>query len=229
MTEHEAPTDAPRRIVATSDWHGELPVDLPEGDILVIAGDLLPVWDHDPAFQARWTRERLIPYLAPLPFKNIIFIGGNHDFYFMEADEWIALLPPNVHYLRDESAEIGGIRFHGSPWSNRFGDWAFMLSENDLADKWALISDETEVLIVHGPPFGACDLTGRWGNENVGSKTLRQRLVDLRIPLVITGHIHEGYGSDQIGETSVENVSLMDVDYRPVNPPRVLTLEFADA
>lgn len=218
------------RVVATGDWHGSLPADLPAGDVLVVAGDLLPVWDHSLRYQERWTKHTLVPLLADLPYAHVVFVAGNHDFLFMQfGDELRAMLPDNVHYLVDESVTLDGIKFHGSPWSNRFGEWAFMLDETELAAKWALIADDTDVLIVHGPPFGACDLTVRWGNKNVGSKTLRERLVALRIPVLITGHIHEGYGTDRIGATVVENVSLMNEDYEPVQPARVLTVTRREA
>jgi Icc-related predicted phosphoesterase len=99
-----------------------------------------------------------------------------------------------------------------------------MLDELDLIPKWALIPDDTDVLIVHGPPHGATDLTALFGSVNAGSKTLRERIEALDIPLVITGHIHEGYGSDRIGNSAIENVSLVDVHYNPINPARTFTV-----
>lgn len=213
------------KIVATSDWHGTLPENLPEGDVLAIAGDLLPVWNHDRAFQEEWVCFELIPYLARLrsQFRKILFVAGNHDFLFAETPEFREWLPENVHYLEDESITIDGLKFHGTPWSTFLPRWAFMLPEDQLAEKWALIPDDTHVLIVHGPPQGVRDFTiPRYGSKHVGSLTLRNRILNLNLQLVITGHIHEGYGCDWLENTRVENVSLMDENYNPVNAPKVL-------
>jgi Icc-related predicted phosphoesterase len=35
---------------------------------------------------------------------------------------------------------------------------------------------------------------------------------------VVCGHIHSGYGRYQLGDTEIINASLVDNDYRPVNP-----------
>lgn len=211
------------KIVCTADFHGEFPQTWPDGDVLVVAGDLLPVWDHNRQFQSRWITSTLLPHLQTLPYERVICIAGNHDFVFQESGKFDKLFKDKLIYLRDESYVYNGVNFHGSPWSPKFGSWAFMMTDPMLFDKWQKIPDNTDVLIVHGPPFGACDKVF-YGSENVGSKTLRQRIVDLDLKLVVTGHIHEGYGIDKIDQTIVANVSHRDVDYRPVNEPMVFDI-----
>lgn len=211
------------KIVATSDWHGYLPETLPEGDVLTIAGDLLPVWDHDRDFQESWFWTTLLPYFESLNYEKILFVAGNHDFIFAERPFILESLPENVVYLQDRATMIHGLKFYGTPWSTFLPRWAFMLHEDELAVKWAAIPSDTDVLIVHGPPYGVTDFTcPRYGSKNVGSKTLRERILEVRPQLVITGHIHEGYGSEVLDGIHVENVALMNEDYEPVNPPRVL-------
>lgn len=213
------------KIVCTSDWHGNLYSDLPVGDVLVIAGDSMPIWDHGRQFQANWFKGHMRPHLENLPFKDIILIGGNHDFVLEESKKVRNWMPENVHYLQDESIEIDGLVFHGSPWSPRVGKWAFMEKDHVLAEKWNMIPDGSHVWIIHGPPHGACDFTSpRYGSMNVGSRTQREAIVNKKPALVICGHIHEGYGKDLIGRTVVANVAHCNVDYNPVNPAMVFDI-----
>lgn len=211
------------KLVLTSDWHGELPDDLPEGDVLAIAGDLLPVWDHDLNYQYAWARQRLAPHLASLPHERVLLIGGNHDFLFEADPGWKGCLPAKATYLCDEAVEVGGVSFYGTPWSNKFRDWAFMGDEEFLFERWQQIPDALDVLLVHGPPHGVLDASHVTKGEHVGSCTLRARLDEIAVPVVACGHIHGGYGAEELaGGGTVYNVALMDEGYRPVNPAVVV-------
>lgn len=210
------------KIVCSADWHGHLP-ELPPGDILVIGGDLCPVWDHNRLYQAQWIRSDFIPYLRELHYKDIVVIAGNHDFVFQSSGKLRYLFAENLHYLEDTGATIQGLNFWGTPWSTRFGSWAFMADESFLRLQYLKIPEDTDVLITHGPPFQACDKS-KWGNEDIGSKELRARIEKVKPKLVVTGHIHEAYGVDYIGDTIVANVSDRDVDYKPGNPAMVFDI-----
>lgn len=210
------------KIVCTSDWHGQLPTDLPDGDVLIIAGDICPVWDHNREYQARWIREEFSVHMASLPHNDIIVIAGNHDFVLEDSKKIRKELGALVHYLHDTSVEINGFNFHGSPWSTSFGDWALMKKDQQLEEEWVKIPEQTDVLVVHGPPHKAGDLCEYGGHA--GSETLRRRILDLNATLVVTGHIHEAYGRYLVGRTTVANVSLMNLKYKPVNPAMVFDI-----
>ena len=60
-------------------------------------------------------------------------------------------------------SNLDGCRFWGSPWSVPFFKWAFMRPEKELAETWAQIPDDTDVVIVHGPPKGYGDRTNSDG------------------------------------------------------------------
>lgn len=217
------------RLVLTSDWHGELPSDLPEGDFLIIAGDLLPVWNHSPEFQFDWFVDDLMPHLADLGYDRTLCVAGNHDFLFENAfaDGLEKYLPPKVHYLQDQALEFEGSKFYGSPWSMKFGNWAFMTDEETLGALYdTCIPEDTDVLITHGPPYGAGDRTSdRYHSPlMVGSRSLTAWIEKNQPKLVVTGHIHEAYGQYCIGDTVVQNVSMMDLDYEPVNPAVVFDI-----
>ena len=85
----------------------------------------------------------------------MVGVAGNHDFVG-EIDSG-ALRDLDWHYLQDETVVIDGLSYFGSPWTSRFQDWAFMLSEQELEQRWALIPDGIDVLCVHSPPFGYGD------------------------------------------------------------------------
>jgi Icc-related predicted phosphoesterase len=96
----------------------------------------------------------------------------------------------------------------------------------ELRKRWAAIPEDTEILILHGPPYGIGDLApafpsiGRRTPEHVGSRSLRERIEQLpRLRLAVFGHIHSGRGGKQLGTATLANVSLVNEGYEPVHPP----------
>jgi Icc-related predicted phosphoesterase len=210
------------RVAAISDLHGFLP-EIPPCNVLLIAGDVCPVEDHEVAFQRSWLEGPFSRWLGGLDAGAVVGIGGNHDFV-AEAD------PDLMHglpwtYLYDESAEVAGLRVHGSPWTPPFMEWAFMMEEDDLPDVWALVPNDVDVLVTHGPPRGYGDLAVH--GRHVGSETLLVRLGELEsLRLHVFGHIHEAGGSrDELGGATLANVSYVDFDYRPTHPAAVFELD----
>jgi Icc-related predicted phosphoesterase len=214
------------RLVATSDWHGSLPAEIPDGDVLVLVGDTLSL-DHRVKAQDAHFKRELVPYLAGLPHERILLVAGNHDFLFAEPRSWQDELPANVTYLLDEVIEIGGVRIWGSPWSTFLPGWVFMEDEETLAPRWAAIPPDTDVLVVHGPPFGSLDQTApQFGSIHVGSPSLRAWIEAHQPEAVVCGHIHERFGVDRIGSTTVYNVSYLDesYDHMPGREPVVIDI-----
>jgi Icc-related predicted phosphoesterase len=110
-------------------------------------------------------------------------------------------------YLEDDSIVIDGVKFHGSPWQPWFYDWAFNLRyEEQLAEKWAKIPDDTHVLITHTPPHQICDYTVR-GN-NIGSTSLLERVLKVQPKIHVFGHAHAPSRSGgPVGNTLFCNVA----------------------
>src|SRR5690606_27797878 len=130
---------------------------------------------------------------------------------------------PGLTYLRDAGVEIDGVRFWGSPWQPEFFDWAFNLPRGEaLAARWALVPEDTDVLITHGPPRGILDRTVT--GTPVGCDDLRAALDRLAPRLHVFGHIHEAYGRVEGPRTTFVNASVCDVRYRAVNDPVVVDL-----
>ncbi len=206
------------RVVAIADLHGNLPAGLPGGDVLVIAGDVCPLADHDPEFQAGWLERELYPWMASLPHEVVIWIAGNHDFV-CELPKWEPA--GRGHYLRDSRIELGGLSFYGTPWVPHLPRWAFHAGEEQLASRMAAIP-EVDVLISHGPPLGTGDRLARGGRA--GSTALRTRLEEAPPQLCVFGHIHEDHGRWQQGAMTLANVAHVDADYR-VRPNAVGVFE----
>jgi Icc-related predicted phosphoesterase len=207
------------KIVAVSDLHGTLPA-IPPCDLLLIAGDVCPVRDHRLSRQADWLDADFRRWLEASPARHIVGVAGNHDFIFEQCPDLVPGGLPWV-YLQDSGATVEGLRVWGSPWQPRFFDWAFNLDEPDLAAKWQLIPDGTDVLVLHGPPLGYGDAVPQGGGEveNTGSPSLLERIRQVQPRLVVFGHIHEGRGEWRLGATTLANVSLMDAGYDAVHPP----------
>jgi Icc-related predicted phosphoesterase len=204
------------RIVATSDCHGRYrEAVLPEGDVLVLAGDMLPRGGYEPA-----DLHDLEDWLDGVAFRDVILIAGNHDWLF-ERDKTIR--PRNAIYLEDSGVELDGLEFYGSPWQPAFCNWAFNLPRNgpELGAAWDRIPPGTDVLITHGPPHGVLDRP--FGTRPpVGCELLRERVKAIRPKAHIFGHIHGDHGKRHEGGTWFVNACLCDEDYDPVQPPLVI-------
>lgn len=130
-----------------------------------------------------------------------IYVAGNHDTsierrlvtpgHFAEA---------GIVYLENAATVIEGIKFWGSPHTPTFGEWAFMKAREKINRVWDTIPEDTDVLIVHGPPKGIRDLSfDREGFlEMCGCGALMKRCFKLRdkLKLVAFGHIHNMDGVD---------------------------------
>lgn len=199
------------RIVAISDLHGHIPPDVPECDLLLIAGDI-GYGDIDQS--RKWLASHFADWLLRQPAKEIVATWGNHD--------WIGNHPWMVpelpwHVLVDQVVTLFGLKIYGSPWQPTFFNWAFNLNESDLARKWSFIPDDTDILLLHGPPRGYGDLTA--DGVRTGSPSLAARIREVRPTLTVCGHIHEAHGVYDLDGVTVANVSLLDEKYRMVNQP----------
>src|SRR5260370_33826784 len=107
------------KIVALADLHGYLPSSVPACDLLLLAGDLTPVQNHDPGFQAEWLDGPFRAWLQRQPVRKIVGIAGNHDFVF---EQMPFLVPQDLPwtYLQDSGTEWEGLEISGTPEQPRF-------------------------------------------------------------------------------------------------------------
>jgi Icc-related predicted phosphoesterase len=202
------------KLIALSDTHGfHRSLEIPDGDILIHAGDLTR---HGTLDDVREFND----FLGTLPHPHKIVIAGNHDFCFESDRKACEELLTNCIYLQDQDFVIDGIKFYGSPWQPWFYDWAFNLESGpEIRAKWELIPEDTDVLITHGPPYGIGDLTSR--GDSAGCQDLFEVVEKIKPGVHVFGHIHEGFGIIKKETTTFINASVCDQLYRLVNPPIV--------
>lgn len=168
------------KITGISDMHGSLPMDLPGGDVLCIAGDISPLEiQSDQTSMVSWFCLSFLPWVESVPYKKVLLTAGNHDFFLQNIHKRITsmtfeytefrwrsasdvmkkLLPGNLKsqynklvYLCDSSFEYEGHRFYGTPWIQDLRSWAFYLDNDSLVEKWKNIPKKCDVIISHMPP-----------------------------------------------------------------------------
>ena len=209
-------TSSMTRIVCISDQHEHL-VDIPACELLLIAGDVSFAFKGDLRSKQAFLAGEFKDWLDRVPAEEVVLVAGNHD---QSIEAWGMPDGLRCHYLQDEGIELFGLELWGTPWQPWFYDWAFNAPRRDgesfLADKFERIPADTDIVVAHGPPFGHGDMTMR--GEHVGSTAMTETLERVRPRLMVCGHIHPAYGRYRLGETEVINASLVDEEYRPVNP-----------
>jgi Icc-related predicted phosphoesterase len=205
-----------KRIVACSDTHGKhRDLQIPEGDVFIFAGDFeirnaLDLWS-------------MRDWLHDLPHKNVVAIFGNHDFTEYMEIKYMKEAFGRVHLLFNEFVEVDGLKIWGSPYSPYFNNWAWMQPDNMLAEIWATIPLETEIVVTHTMPYGILDgVLPRM--QSVGSLTLKDRIKEVHPYIQIGGHLHESFGQYTDGKTDYYNVSVMDEQYKIVNPCTIIDI-----
>lgn len=251
------------RICTISDIHGHLP-SIDPCDILVIAGDIcghvpaekvyrfgVPCFIRHPVgqvddikHQAKELNGQLRNWLDTIPAKDVVAVPGNHDFIFEKAPN---MVPTDLrwHLLIDDVKMVQGKKFYGSPYQHYFGGWAYNAPSRDsgegedfLTRKFSMIPDDTDIIIVHGPPYGFGDkaprsngngdLTGGW--ELTGSTGLTEAIKRVKPQLSVHGHIHMGRGKWEIdrGNASpgyIVNASICNEQNQPTRRPMYFDID----
>ena len=218
------------RITLISDTHtkhDELswdPSDLPGGDLLIHAGDIM-----NSGYSASNITDFCKWFDGLEQYDHKVFIAGNHDRMFENVPEQameIVNSYKNITYLQDDWAKVGDDDFmakiYGTPWQPEFYNWAFNLPKGGpgLMSKWEAIPEDTDILITHGPPQEHLDMSGPPYNEpNLGCALLREKVDEQPPKIHVFGHIHGGYGYKFHNGTHFFNASILNERYEYVNKP----------
>jgi Icc-related predicted phosphoesterase len=190
----------PMNILHISDthcFHDSFPYErFDDIDLIIHSGDCSN--SYDPYANEKEVRN-FIDWFSSVPVRHKIFVAGNHDTSIEKRKVTPAdFFQKGIVYLENQSTTINGIKFWGSPITPTFGKWAFMKARDKTNKVWQLIPDDTDVVIVHGPPKGVRDLS--YDREGVlqfcGCSSLMKRCWSLgdRLKLVCFGHIHNMKG-----------------------------------
>lgn len=191
------------RIVAMADTHlAHEGLVVPDGDVLVHAGDMLQHGSLDELARAA-------DFLRALPHRSKIIVPGNHEVCLERQPAEARALLDGFVYLEDEAATVEGLVFYGSPWQPKFRIWAFGATRGaELASKWAKIPDRLDVLVTHGPPFGFGDrIVWKDKERRVGCADLLARVREVKPRLHLFGHIHQDPGRWDSEGTTFANVT----------------------
>ncbi|KAL4908229.1 Metallo-dependent phosphatase-like protein [Aspergillus multicolor] len=91
------------------------------------------------------------------------------------------------------------LKVYGSPVTPQYGISAFQYPSSSADEVWSnRIPDDTDIVVVHGPPRLHLDSTDPNGLRRSGCAHLNQEIHRIRPRLVVFGHIHVGYGREDI-------------------------------
>lgn len=197
-------------IVCISDTHTLIPDSVPDGAILIHAGDLTN--NGTPKeIQAQ------VNWLSSLPHPHKIAIAGNHDTYLDSRSRATLEMPDqkdrvdwkDIVYLQDSSimltfptrgSSIRGkafrLKIHGSPHVPHVGGPEHAFQHPRTQDVWSgKVPIDTDVLVTHAPPRGHLDLPGV---QAMGDEHLLHEVRRVKPSIHIFGHIHAAR-SDLLG------------------------------
>lgn len=208
-------------LLALSDIHGkinkvkEVFSEEKDFDLVVLIGDIT---DFGPRKRAEDILDLINDYSD-----YILGIPGNCDPKGIEKviDEKAVLIDEKI-------ANFGGIEFAGLGGSNPTPfDTPRERSEEEIYDILSnLLGDigEESVLVSHAPAKGYLDLAS---GEHAGSESVLKSVKENKPKLVLSGHIHEAKGQNNIGKTVLVNPgAVRDGDYAMITYDEEIDINF---
>ena len=126
---------------------------------------------------------------------RVYCLPGNCD--ARDLPEKISRVATDMH---GRSAEIGGVYIAGLGGSNiTIFDTPFELTEEEIDAKLRPISRPGMVLMTHAPSYDIFDHIPN--GTPVGSPAIRKIAEEFKPVLALSGHIHEDFGVEKIGDT----------------------------
>jgi Icc-related predicted phosphoesterase len=176
-----------------SDTHGlhgwlEYPQDI---DIAIFSGDESN--SRDPYTNEQECLNFLEWYSTAFKAKHKVFVAGNHSTAIAKGlITRKQIEKKGIIYLENSSCEIEGAKIWGSPITPTFGDWSFMRSRDKLNKLWQEIPEDTDIVVVHGPPKTILDSSYDRNNvlEFCGCSALLKRMLSIQPRFMMFGHIH---------------------------------------
>jgi Icc-related predicted phosphoesterase len=217
------------KLVITSDTHFPVKHHLPEGDVLIVAGDIM--YSGGPE---EW--QTRVEWLAAQRHKTKIYVPGNHD-YHVEVYEGVAVSQMRragvqVLGLHPERAVtmLGDIKVLGLPWVTGLPGWAFNRDETWVRDYMDAITElhgYPDIIVSHAPMYGMRDAVlpeqSKYKNQqHVGCRAYNHWFhtdTTKRPKVWINGHIHESYGEEVYEDTRFINACMCDRNYEQTNEP----------
>lgn len=158
--------------------------------------------------------EESVKMIGMIECDSILALPGNIDSpKMLDTIETVAI---DMH---GKSRVIDGLYFAGFGGSNpTIFNTPFESSEEEIAEGLGRIAREGMILMVHAPPYGINDTIP--SGLNVGSRAVREICERYHPKVVLSGHIHEAFGRQDIDGTVYVNpgpakdgrCAIMDAD-----------------
>lgn len=208
--------------------HGQYDFKVEPCDVVLICGDIVPLkiqlYSKD---SEEWLKTFFIPWCNNLPCEKVVFIAGNHDFFFQRHDDRVRKAlegQDKIVYLNCEYYEYKGKVIYGTPWCKPFGNWAFMETIEESEERYKDI-EHFDILISHDAPYGISDVLLQkdcwWADgTHIGNHALRELVDKVKPQLVCQGHLHSCQHEKRMHDnTEVYCVSLLNENYEMVYEP----------
>ncbi len=188
------------RIVALGDIHNE-DVTVPEGDLIVIAGD----------FTVEGPVEFAEKFLNKIRGR-VLAIPGN-----MDPKGVLDILESKGVSIHGKTVEIDGITFFGFGGSSTTPfNTPFEFDDEEIEKH--ISGFKADVAIFHDTPYGFFDWVG---GKSGGSMAIRRWIESVKPKLVFCAHIHEHEGVAKLNNTLIVKIP-------PANKGRGVVVEFED-
>lgn len=224
------------KVLALSDLHGHLnDYSSYQADICCIAGDIVPLdIQNSNKDSEEWFLNSFKPWAENLNVNKVFFIGGNHDRYLAQNNDFvhsIFQIHNMVTYLCHESYiyhhDNKEYVIFGTPYCHKFGNWYFMYDDETLKEKYNDIPNNTDILITHDCPYGYNDIILQkvdWANdEHIGNKPLANAILEKQPKIVFNAHLHTtSHYETLINESKCYNVSILDEYYKVTYLPTLI-------
>jgi Icc-related predicted phosphoesterase len=198
------------KICCISDTHNvHHKIKMPECDMIIHAGD----------FSYRGEMSEVTSFLhwyERQEAKHKILVCGNHEVEISKQFDLLKRLceDKGIQLLHNEHTVVEGLMIYGSPYSRKFGNWAYMADEADLGRIYDQILPSTNIVITHGPAYKQLDFCP---GGHVGSTALEHRLKELpNLKLHVTGHIHESRGTMLKNGVLTVNAAICGIPYSDI-------------
>lgn len=194
------------KIIVTADYHGEVEAAISviklaeeqKADVIIVSGDITHAGTVE---DAQYVLNTLLDATP-----NVLYVSGNFD-------------PPEISKgiegsgaicLHGRAHSIGSYTFVGVSGSTPSPFWSpYTTSEKEIEATLnsALSSTDSKdklILVTHDPP-NSTSLDRARNGESVGSKSIKQFILNEHPILATCGHIHESPGIDKINSTIAVN------------------------
>jgi Icc-related predicted phosphoesterase len=225
------------KICAFSDSHGLLPK-IKKCELLFICGDIVPLKiQKDIPKSLIWFNKKFIPWCAEQPVDKVYLVAGNHDF-FLEKQISIArsmllgtnitlLYDEEVHYIDKSARRIWSI--WGSPLCHKFGNWAFMYSDEYNKSQFEKIPSGIDILLTHDAAYEHNDQCLEFPNGeryiHRGNIPLKEVIEQRKPKYHFYGHLHSSeHKLSDFNGTQSACVSLVNEEYLKTYQPLYLDL-----